>query len=219
MSKRKNVEKYIIDLVNDLDKSGKNGELYKQTFKNMSNVEFDNMMEDMKNGDLTISMIVPNNSDVKITYENNKKVFSKMGGKYFHRLTFDNKDGVRQSNVETLVFDIPVKRLSQLITKKISVAEDNKTVNSLTGTVTGKSASAKLSLAEIQILHGLGLDKTIDELFKVRGGDTGQGMALDRMLALGLKPELETIKKYATGSTSVRTFKHILLGAHLKLDY
>ena len=47
MSKRKEAEKLVYDVMNALDPSGKNTERYKKMFANMSNTEFESFMKSM----------------------------------------------------------------------------------------------------------------------------------------------------------------------------
>lgn len=216
--KRKKAEKSILDIVSDIDKSGINTDIYKKLFKKLTDEQFDNILLAMHNKEMYISIVTPPFSDVKPTYENNVKVLKSLGKKYFHKLTYTTDKMSTQSDIETLVFDVPIRRLAQLLTKNISVSEHNRVRNSMTGTVTGVSKSSKLSLDEVKILNGLGLKETINELFNVRGGDIGAERALTRYIELGQVPDLYEVAKFSTGVESTKSLKYLLLGAHIKLN-
>ena len=53
----------------------------------------------------------------------------------------------------------------------MSVPKDNKHVDDLTGQPTTESKGSAISYPEIQILYAMGMNKTMQELLKVRGGD------------------------------------------------
>jgi hypothetical protein len=102
------------------------------------------------------------------------------------------------------------------LNKKISIPENNKTIDSLTGQPAGDSKGAKISYDELQICAGMGLDASMVEMMKYRGGDLGGFRALSAMIARTGSANLNTLSAYASGVESTKTVKTILTGMHLK---
>lgn len=220
MSNRKKTEELIYKFFNDLDKSGYNTEQYKRIFGGMSDKDFDNYMKDIRSGDKTLVTFTPLTKSKGITVENNLKVGKKYGIPLFERLVFTN-DPVRpdhKTKDEYLILDLPVRRQSQNIVKKISVPEHNKVIDSLTYQPTGESKGAKISYPEVQVLIGMGLDKSLNEMIRYRGGDKGGFAAYNAMMYRHGSVNLNTISQYTTGVESTKVLKTFLLSMHLKLE-
>jgi hypothetical protein len=212
---RKGVEEYLISLMDELDSSGRNTTIYKDLFKRLSNDEFDNMMNKIRDGEMRVSVIVNNTVDA-INFENNKKILKRMGVKLFNNLVIDGPDGKYRSRVTANCLLMPDRRVKQTISKSMSVGKDTKTRDVLTGTVAGKSSAGKKTLEEIKIMEALGLHDTITELYTVKGGDKGAENALVNESEYGI-PELSSIMKSRTGVQSRKTLQWYLAGAHIKL--
>ena len=54
---------------------------------------------------------------------------------------------------------------------KLSVAENDKKLDALTGQVTANDKASSLSYPEAQLMYARGLNKSLIEFMKVRGGD------------------------------------------------
>lgn len=220
MSNRKKTEELIYSFMSDLDKSGHNTEQYKRIFSEMSDKQFDDFMKDIRSGERSLMMLAPLTKTKHITVENNLKVAKKYGVPLFERLVFTN-DPDRpdyKTDIEYLVLNLPVRRQSQNIVKKISVPENNKVIDSLTYQPTGESKGAKISYPEVQVMIGMGLDKSLNELIRYRGGDKGGFAAYNAMMFRHGSVNLNTISSYTTGVESTKTLKTLLLGMHLKLE-
>ena len=118
--------------------------------------------------------------------------------------------------MECYVIDLPVRKASQILDKKISIPESSYTVDNLTGQPAGDSYASRVSYSELNVLVGMGLEKSCTELFKYRGGDVrgyqAMNMSIDKLGAVNL----EEMSKYASGVESTKTFKTFLTGMHLK---
>jgi len=212
MSKRKQVEDYILKYIGKITQGTDNVKLYQELFKSMNNKEFDEFMHKLKDNKITLSVIIPNNSKEvkdKITLENNMKVAKELNIDFFQHLHYKNRKGYPDYKTpeKYLVIKLPIRRVSQLLSKKISVPEDSKSIDLTTGQVTGKSQSSKLTYPEIQLLSGMGLDKSIKELIKYRGGDLGGGNALNVLLQKQGTATDSILEQYSTGVVSTKTYK------------
>jgi DNA-directed RNA polymerase subunit K/omega len=218
-AKRKRVEDFILTQIKNITHSDNNVKLYTDLFKSMSDDAFDTFMVKLRNKEITLAVIAPNEkSDVKITVENNFKVAKSLGFEFFQNLNIES-DGILPSYPtpnKYMILKLPIKRAAQLLSKGISVPEDNKSIDLLSGQVTGKSKSSKLTLPELQILAGLGLKDTIVELMKTRGGDAGEAMALDNLLYKQGSVSQATLRNYSTGVTSTATLDAFFNAAHIK---
>lgn len=218
-NRRKAVEDYVIAYVGKIV-GKKNQDLYKNFFKSMNDHEFDQFMQDLRDKKINLSVIVDVNEEKNVTLENNVKVGKEIGVKFFQKLSW-TKDEVNnipayKTKNEYLVLKLPVKRTSQLITKKISVAEDNKSRDTLTGQIISKSKAGRLTFPEIQVLIGYGLDNSIKELIKTRGGDLGESRAMEVMLARRGDVSLKELEQYSTKVESSETLKRFLEAMHIR---
>ena len=218
-SRRKAVEEYVLKYVGEIV-GKRNQDLYRDFFKSMNDSEFNKFMEDLRDGKINLSVIVDVNEEKNVTLDNNVKVGKKLGVQFFQRLnwTKDEINGIPayKTKNEYLVLKLPVKRTSQLITKKISVAEDNKSRDTLTGQIISKSKAGRLTFPEIQVLIGYGLDNSIKELIKTRGGDLGESRALEMMLARRGDVSLKELEQFSTRVESSETLKRFLEAMHIR---
>lgn len=219
MSKRKDVENYIYSYLSKITGNENNSNLYKTMFGKMDDVEFTKYINDLESGKTILSIIAPNFDDTsKISVENNLKIAEELGHKFFQKLWIegDDKTPTYLTPVEYLVIDLPVKRASQLLAKKISVPDHTRVVDSMTGQPTGDSKGARMSYPELQLCVAMGLDNSMTELMKYRGGDKGGLVALNSMLSKYGSANMKTLSKYATGVVSTNTLRTFLTCAHLR---
>lgn len=214
---RKKAEAMILAFIKDMDTSGYNLEQYKTILKGMSDKDFDNWMKKIRDGEQTLVMFSPLYNSSGITTENNLEVSKKYNIPLFEKLVFTNEEGIpdHKSTIEYLVVDLPIRRQSQNVVKKASIPENNKVIDSLTYQPTGDSKGAAISYPELQVLIGMGLDNSINELIRYRGGDKGGFSAYNAMINRYGSVNQKTIKDYTTGVESTKTLKSILLAQHL----
>ena len=222
MSKKyKDIENFIIDNIRDISKSEKNVKLYKDMFDNMSDIEFENFINDLRNKNATLSIFVPlgEEDDTKISVENNFKVAEKLGHNFYSRIIYyEDKDEPYMTEVKRIVLRLPVKRPSQSLVSKIGVPDDAETIDITTGQVTGSSKGSKITLPELQILDALGCNDSLVELMKIRGGDKGALRAHDAMIQTFGHSDQDIVLKYSTGVVSTKTLKSIFKAMHLKIN-
>lgn len=200
---RKAAEAFILKWVEELLPGSDNAKMYKELFANMSDNQFDTFMANIESGKTRLAIIAPNLSPQKLSVDRNLKIAEQLGHEFFQRLwlTSPHLDAPYLTPIKYLVMQMPLRRQAQLLTKKISIAEDNKSVDDFSGQPTGKSQGSKLSYPELQILAALGLDKSITEMIKFRGGDTKAFDAQNRQIS-------------ETGGTSQKSIEH--LGTNVK---
>lgn len=218
MSNRKKAEEFIFTYLNKLDSSGYNTERYKEIFANMSDKDFHEYMTNMRNGESTLVIFAPLLKTKAITTENNLKLAKEYGVPMFERLRFSGgEDPDHVTEQEFMLLDLGIRRQSQSLVKKISVPDDNRVVDQMTGQPTGDSKGSSLSQPELGVLVSLKLNNSIEELFRFRGGDKGGFRAYNASIEQLGSVSLKSIAPYVTGVESTKAVKNFLTSIHLKL--
>lgn len=219
MANRAKAEQFILKYIKKISPNSQNVTLYQDFFKTLTDEAFDVFMTNLKEGKQYLSLIEPNNSQSSLSVENNLAIAKELGHNFFEQLWIADKpnEPAYLTPVPYLVVDLPVRRASQLLTKKIKVPEHNKTVDLLTGQPTGESKGAKISYPELQVCAAMGLEESMTELMKYRGGDVRGNKAYNAMLSKFGTANLKTLSNYASGVESVKTLKTFLNAMHLKI--
>lgn len=215
---RKKAEEFILQFCKDIEPTGYNVEQYKKIFADMSDKEFDDYMVGLRDKTKFLVLFKPMYKAKGLTTENNLKVATKYGLDFFERLQFTGNANEPDTvtSIKYLVIDLPYRRQSQTLEKKISLPDNNRIIDQSTYQPTGASKGAKVSFPELQVLIGMGLDNSVNELIKFRGGDRGGFSAYNSMMLRYGSVNLRTLNNYATGVESTKTLKSYLLGMHIK---
>jgi len=219
--KRKQTEEFILKYIKKLTGTDFNVNLYKELFKSMSDKEFDEFMTRLKNGDFILQAIIPHDEGAtKVTLKNNLNVGKELGVEFFQHLLIGPTDTEprRKTKYKSLVHLAPMRRMKQTVAKGLSVSENDKVRDALTGQVSGPSKSAMISYPELQLLITMDMDKSIKELVKYRGGDEGAMMATKQALLKYGRVNENFIEDYSTGVTSTKTLKSYFNGMHFKIN-
>ena len=136
-----------------------------------------------------------------------------MGGSVHGKLTIKDSEGEFETPIEYYVVDLNVRIPSQTVDKGIAVS-DSKGVNAMTGQV---NSASKMTSPETGLLYGLGLDKVLEEILKVRGGDEGLQKALSIMLSKTGNVSMDTISKFSSGVTSTESLDALFKSIHIKI--
>lgn len=218
MANRKAAEAFILEFMNDIDSSGYNVEQYKKIFSDLSDKDFETYMKGLRDKTKCLVIFKPMYKAKEITVENNLKVAEKYKLNFFEKLLITNDPATpdHKTAIEYLVVELPYRRQSQTLDKKISLPDDNKVIDMLTYQPTGASKGAKISYPELQVLIGMGLDNSIAELIKFRGGDKGGFNAYNAMFNRYGSANLKVLNNYATGVESTKTLKIYLTSMGLK---
>lgn len=217
MANRKKAETAALQILKEIDPSGYNVEIYTKLFSEMSDKVFDTYMKGLRSKQMYLVLFKPMFEAKGISIENNFKVAEKYGLKFYERLIYTgNKNKPdHMTTTEALVGVVPYRRQSQTLVKKISVPGNNKTIDQLTYQPTGASKGSKISYPELQVLIGMKLDKTIEELIQIRGGDRGGFAAYNAMVMRYGRANLQALDVHRTGVESTRTLKIYLASMHV----
>ena len=216
---RKEAEKIIIDMVEAILPGGGNRQVYETFFSKMSDKDFDQWMEDINTGKERPFIYVPNGGKHKLSTERNFAIAKKIGHNFFEKIWIDQNDPERPkylTNVPYIILELPIRRQSQLLVKKISVPENNRSIDQLSGQAAGDSRSARISYPELQFLMGMNLPNSLIEFMKFRGGDKGGFNAMNRTISTDGTVTLKGISHLATGVESTKTLSAYLTSMHLR---
>jgi hypothetical protein len=217
LGNRKAAEARILADIEKILPGSENPKYYQALFEGMDDQQFDAFMRALESGELTLSIIAPNFDEHQLDVKRNFATARQWGHAPFERVWMNDGDGTPMylSNDPYPIMEVPVRRQAQLQDKKISVAEDAKSVDDLTGQPTGRSKGSKISFPELQLLAAQGLDDSIIELIKFRGGDTkGYNAFVDSLSGSG-GVSLKAIQGMAGGVTSTQTLRTLLLCMHV----
>jgi len=197
----------------------KDVERYKKLFKSMSNKDFDNFMKNLKNGKMTLRVIEPNGSDSIPTIDTYFKIMRELGYEPFQRVKekIPGTDKYTYSNVKDLCLYVPIKRLAQHTIKKMSIPKHSKSRDSLTGQVTNKSRSTKITQKELGIFKANGYDAAVQELMMARTGDLSGENALMAFIEKYGEASLADIGRYTEGRQSTKSLNAYFKAMHLDL--
>ena len=217
MSKRKETEKICIEMIDDIKPDGINKKIYEDLFAKMSDEDFDRFMNKLKTDEIQLAIFSPNYDKVKLDFDRNLSIGEKYGYNFYQRVWIPPADGTRGylTPIPQLIVDAPIRRQAQLLQKKRSVAKNNDVVDEITGQAAGDSQAAKISAPEVNVIAGMGLDRCLSELVKVRGGDEGAFTAYNTLLSRNGEVSLEEVDKFSTGVQVTKALDVYLKTAHI----
>lgn len=195
-----------------------NRRIYQDIFKVMNDDDFEQWIVELENGTRHLALIVPEFSSPALSVARNLDIAEAWGHQFFERIWMDAQNGAPGylTNDPYLIMDMPLKRQAQFLIKKISIPEDNRSIDTFTGQPTGKSKGSKISWPELQILAALGgFDSTINEFIKYRGGDLQGFNAMNNMIANTGGVSLSSLSVLGTKVTSVQSLSTLLTSMHL----
>lgn len=174
MSNRKAATKELLKYIDKLLPGGENVKIYEEQLAKLTDAQFDAYMTKLESGEETLFLVAPNLSKNRLSVDRNLEIAKELNHNFFERLwlTDPHTGTTYLTPVPYLVVDLPLRRQAQLLNKKISIPDNNSHIDEMTGQATGPSKGSKLSFPELQTLYAQGLDRTIEELIKFRGGDT-----------------------------------------------
>lgn len=227
----KNRKAFIDQVVKDIEAlapGSENAKIYKQALEKMPEGQFQAILKAARNATsehpdysqpfFILPVVQPNMEKYKITTDNNLKLAKKWGVEFFQRIWMTDRVTKQTylTNLPYLVIDLPMTRPAQTLDKKIAIPDHNRSIDDRTDQVTGDSKGASISYPEVQILNARGLEDTILEFIKARGGDSKVGRLMDKQIKDTGSFDLDTVKDADTQAKSTETLSHILTGMHLE---
>ena len=170
---RSKIESYVYKVMSILDPAGDNTKRWKEFFGGLDDKGFEKFMKNLADKKVAMNLVMPNikkQLHIKDLLDAAKAVDYKTS----HRLWMPDRTRPGKkylTNESYLVFTLPIRRAQQEVDKKLSVPERDNKIDALTGQVVSTDKASSISAIEIQNLHVRGLDQTLAELVRVRGGD------------------------------------------------
>lgn len=172
---RKKATEALLKIIDGMMPGNKNVKLYKDYLGKMSDAQFGEFIERLKNREEYLTFINPNWNETLIQAETLMDNLRSFGVEPLKRVWMVDETTTPFTRYLTndpyLTIMLPVKRQNQLLIKKLSTAQNSLVRDDLTGQPTGISKAASLSNPEVQMLYGQGFDKVIEENLKAKGGD------------------------------------------------
>ena len=214
---RKAAENIILTYIEKILPGSENKTIYRNLFDSMDDKKFDEFMAKLNDGSSRLAIIAPNFGTSKLSVERNLDLAIELGHEFFERIWIDGGNEVPPylSPIKYLIVDLPLRRQAQLLVKKISIPENNKSIDDFTGQPTGKSKGSKISYPETQIMAALNLDASLTEMLKYRGGDLKGFNAMNDAISKTGGVSLNSIAAASGVVKSTETLHTLLISMHL----
>jgi len=219
MKNRKKIESHVLKYISLIDTSGINKKMYEDLFNKWSDKQFKLWMEALKKGDGFVTIIVPTSGKVDLDTGNNIRIGKQLGINFFQGFSYAGGGVAYKVTTPTLIAHYNIRRLKQHAIKGISTPDDTKSRNVMTGQVTGKSKSGRLTSPEVDVLVGMGLHNAIKELLGTRGGNAVATRKLVSNIMETGEVSLKELEPYLDGRTSVKTLASIFKAMHIETNF
>ena len=221
---RKATESFILEHIAKIAPTDShNVGLYKEFFKSLNDKQFDDWMMGLKRKDYYLAYYLPNfgkddnGKEINIETQHLIKLCESIGVKLFDKLVMPAQDGkpayVTQHEYPILL--IPCRRQSQILSKKIAVPKSTKIVDQTSGQPVGGSKGGSTSYPEIGVLMAAGLEKTVNEIVNLRGGDVKGYQALFALAERDGSVSQDVATQFSGKVKSTQTLSMYLKGMHL----
>lgn len=211
-------EQFILNYIDKLAPGGENRKLYETKFSSMNTEQFDQFINGLKDESIKLAVISPNFSKNEVSLERNFKLAKELKHDFFKRVWVPANNEVPSylTPKKYMVLILPLRRQAQLLDKKVSIPEDNNSIDNLTGQPSSKYKGAKISFPEVQVLAALDMIQTLTELLKYRGGDQKGFNAMNTVINRTGSVSLNAIEPYSGTVKSTQSLSIYLTGMHLK---
>lgn len=223
MAVRKELEKYMYDLMDDMDPTGKNTERMKGFLGPMSDKEFLKFFDEFfENPDKYIPVAYePYNNPVTMDFAHN--VARKRGIPVCERVFRPYINGDVNDPPGTIhpimVLDVPVKRLKQMAYSKNHVSTSASKKDPRTGQVTGSDRTARVSDVEVFSLLVQGQYNVAQESFGPMADDTEAHYEMLRAIQRDGEVSLRDLPNDPTNKVTLCTVNAFMLGAGLSSNF
>lgn len=213
---RKDAEAFYLDFVKRMAPKSNNYELYKETFARMTNADFERMVVNIRNG-FILPIFYRNMSANKADVDAIMAIGEELGIEWFqHLLLTDHLTGeVNKTPYKYLILKLTGRRQIQHLRDKISIPTNDRKIDHLTGQATGESKGASITAPELQVLDDKGLERSVFELAKARGGDKDAYDSLQQQIADTGGFSLSPIESLGSRPQATITLRKLLLAGHL----
>jgi hypothetical protein len=170
-AKRERIVELVVNFMNAMDATGKNGARYARELGSLSDGELGEMLERMRASDEEhfYLEVTPFNNEPSLEQI---EAAAEMVGVKLHEYVYFRHDGTKDDPVRTR-FRVPVgylhvRRLQQILAKKTSYSTDVSRRSQITGQLIGDSAVGRLADEEAYALRTVGATDVLRELLGPR---------------------------------------------------
>lgn len=217
MGNRKKATEWFIEKISKLNPNSPNVKMYVDFFASLSDKEFDQLMNKMEKGDIILPYFVSNLAEEVIKMQKILALGDELGIEFFQRVWIN--DPVSNTKYLTpekyLLIDIPIRRQQQHLVKGKSLVENSKYTDPTTGQATGPSRTSRVSLPEVMVLESAGHLSALEEMMKVRGGDSKAFREARRLTIEQGGYNLAAIEQLDSRPTSTETLRAFFFGMHI----
>lgn len=182
-NQRQLTEELISKTILTIDPSGTNSDRYIKYFSQLSDTQFTSYIQGISDGKIKLIIYVPN-LKINLRMVNIFKAARDLGLKLFERIKLWDSTTKRYflTPREYPVLMLPVRRLKQTLESKRSFPESDAKIDSFSGQVIKPDKGSSISSIEMQTILSKGLNTSVAELIRVRGGDLSSYSAFKSQL-------------------------------------
>jgi hypothetical protein len=222
---RLNFEKKVIDLMNELDPSHYNENMYKEYFASLTDEQFKTFVYNLYSKEdfnlfIEIGLLDKNAPSLKkIKNIAEKRKVSLVEYVEFPYKRPDKPDDPPISSTKVPVVYVVVRPLQQLLDKKNNMSSNIDTTNSLTGQVTGSSKASTISnMQTISLLTG-NQNKILKEMHGPRSDDFNSKLRMIEKIENDGDYDIDDITIHPRDKQALETMRVMLVGAGFRVSY
>lgn len=211
---RQEIEDLVISSMNVLDKSGINGDYYKDLFSKMSDVQFEKLISKKFPFKFQYrpSVVEPSMDDVTKAL---KYIGVPLMEKIIEPYVYVNKNGVPVNTKECLVVYIHHKPVQQFITKKNKWSINTSNRDMKSGRLIGVDKGAVTSDREFESMAVQGMDKTMREFYTIKADAMSAKNLANNIIGTTGMLRLDDIPIDVDDSLSKNLMNVYMIGAHI----
>lgn len=212
-AQRLKAERLIYEVMDILDKSGRNTDFWKEEFSKMSDAQFKSYISnDFPFYFQTGAFKEPSMKQIVQALD---KINVPLLERLYMPYKYKDKNGRPMKTKECLVVYLPIKRMKQLLTKKNGMSISTKTRDMKTGLLTGIDKNGKESDREFESLAICGLDNSIKEFSRSRADSMNDKSVMNNTINNLGQVYLKDLPDDPTDSLSKNLLSTYFIGAQL----
>lgn len=218
---RKKAETFVLKFIDAIDPGNKNVDIYRKRFEEMSDKEFEALVESFASGKDTLAYTHPNLNKTKITVSRNVKLAKQLGYDMFDYCYLTDPDiGVTARTVnKCLITNMYIRRQAQTLEHKNSVPTDDRHLDQMTDQPTGPSKGASITAPELPVGYSQNWNAVLTEIVNYRGGNN-RAYQISKQLAIRTgEISQETIKQFPSANKIISTLSSTFLAAHIDNNF
>ena len=186
--------------------------------KEFSAEEFKDFIDKLAKDEIYLPLIIPTLTGKRPPIEKLMKIAEQYGGDPFGQLRrADPITGLTYITPESYWVGLfPERRQIQTIASKKSMPDDNKTIDSATGQVTGPSKGSSISTVQAVSVLAKGMEANAIELVKARGGDNVAAASMTKSIVETGGVSIKTILDGDSEVESKKTLSSKLNTIHIQ---